>query len=82
MNYQDVHRLTDEEHGTLNAALISYADDTEDASEAEAVHNLAEMIISSDVHLYSKLRSSRGVSAGSSELRGRATEQHKENDNA
>jgi hypothetical protein len=49
MNYQNIHRLTNEEHGTINAALTSYADDTGDASEAETVRSLAAMIISGEV---------------------------------
>lgn len=51
MTYQPSHRLTNAEHGTLNAALTSYADEIEDPSEAVAVRDLAKTIISSDVYL-------------------------------
>ncbi|SMX66789.1 hypothetical protein BI49514_00320 [Brevibacterium iodinum ATCC 49514] len=49
MNFQNIHRLTDEEHGTLNAALISYADEIEDPTESRVVRDLADTLISGDV---------------------------------
>lgn len=51
MTCQAFHRLTNAEHGTLNAALTSYVDEIEDPSEAFAVRDLAKTIISSDVYL-------------------------------
>ncbi|MDN6123665.1 MAG: hypothetical protein L0I80_07305, partial [Brevibacterium sp.] len=72
MTYSTVRRLTDEEHGTVNAALTSYADEIEDSSEAQGVRNLAEVIITSDVCLYSKTGRPRNpVPPGTSDDRGR-----------
>lgn len=49
--YQEARRLTDKEHGTLNVALTSFADEIEDPSEAQAVRDLAKLLISGEVHI-------------------------------
>lgn len=52
MDIQNARRITDEEHGTLNAALTSYADEIEDPTEAQAVRDFAETIISGEVYIH------------------------------
>lgn len=52
MNHGIVHRLTDDEHGTINAALRTFANDIDDTAEADAVRSLAETIISGEVYIY------------------------------
>src|SRR5699024_8948291 len=59
MEHQSARRLTDEEHGTLNVALKLYADEVDDPTEAKAVRNLADAIISCEVHIYSVAHESR-----------------------
>lgn len=51
MDTQNMRQLTDEEHGTLNAALTSYADEIEDPAEAQALRDFAETIISGEVYI-------------------------------
>lgn len=75
------HRLTDNEHGTLNVALNWYADEIEDPSEAQDVRKLAESIICSDVYLYSRRGNPRPISLGACELREHINEKYKGNDN-
>lgn len=49
MSHGNDPRLTDHEHGTLNAALTWYADEIEDPFEAQGVRELAKTIISREV---------------------------------
>lgn len=51
MDHHIARRLTHDEHGTINAALVSYADEIDDSIEAKVVRDLAEEIISCDVHI-------------------------------
>ena len=59
MDHQNARPLTDEEHGTLNAALTSYVDEIDDPTEAQTVRDLAEAIISGEVYLYLTAERSR-----------------------